>query len=193
MGAVSAVAFSPDSKTLALGFGGGTIQTWDAGSGKALQTIRRFSSPITAVALSPDRRILAYGTSCRFVELWDIRPRTVLHTIDSSLGSVSALAFSPDNKTSARGSNKETVELWDISSNTVLQTLKGQLSSVVNVLWPRSTSSLSLSVEGDWICRSERKMLWIPPEHRTSAVVFYDKFAGFAYPSGHIVILRYAV
>ncbi|RYN21505.1 Vegetative incompatibility protein [Alternaria arborescens] len=188
-GSVNALAFSPDSTTLVSC--DTTLTLWDVGSGKMLHSTRPSLPPITAVAFSPDGRTLAWCRHADLVNLWDVRSWTTLKTLKSYSASISALAFSPDSKTLACGSRNETVELWDISLGKVLQTLQGHLSQMVNVLWPQLTSPLSLSVEGDWICRSEKRVLWIPSEYRTRMVAFHDNLAGFAHSSGHVSILRY--
>jgi eukaryotic-like serine/threonine-protein kinase len=99
-GMVEDVAFSPDSKTLALASREGNVQLLDVASGK-LETLKGHSSAANAVAFSPDGRTLASGSSDRTVRLWNVQTRRQLMQLDSGrveLGPVRTLAFSPDGK-----------------------------------------------------------------------------------------------
>jgi WD40 repeat protein len=70
-GWVKAVAFSPDSKTLASTSYDRTIRLWDAATGAHQQTLEGHSSSVNAVAFSPDGKTLASASDDRTIRLWD--------------------------------------------------------------------------------------------------------------------------
>jgi WD40 repeat protein len=106
---VSAVAFSPNGRTLASGSNDGTVRVWSTAARSALGVLRN-TGPVRAVAFSPDGRMLAYGGDDRYLRLWDTADHTELGPF--TVGAVNALAFSRDGRTLATAGNGGTIRLW---------------------------------------------------------------------------------
>lgn len=135
--AVVALAFSPDSKTLASASYDGTLRAWDMTSGRERATLGEYRGCLGCVAFSPDGKTLASGVigspgafpDLYDVKLWDVtaaKMRTSLRGTDH----VHSVAFSPDGKTLASVNGAQTVTLWDLATNRERATFKGHTESV---------------------------------------------------------------
>ena len=124
---VSAVAFSPDGKTLATGSFDNTVKLWDTSS--CIATLEGHLASVSAVAFSPDGRTLATSSLDSTVKLWDIGSGKELETLGQPQP-VRVVAFSPDGKTFATGGDDHTVKLWDTASRKEFATLPGHSKSV---------------------------------------------------------------
>ncbi|KAL6910995.1 hypothetical protein GGI43DRAFT_33046 [Trichoderma evansii] len=149
-GGVTAIAFSPDSKTLASASGDETLQLWDATTGVPQQTLEGLSGRVTAIAFSPDGKTLASASGDETLQLWDATTGVLQQTLE---GHSSAIAFSPDSKTLASASRDATV-LWDAATGALQQTLKGHRDWV---------SAIAFSPDGKTLAsasRDETVRLW---------------------------------
>ena len=130
-GDVTSVAFSPDGKTLAAGYGGvgggGGVVLWDAAGRKRLaeDPLPVKEGDVQSVAFSPDGKTLAagygsVGVGGGGVVLWDAagRKRLAEDPLAVKEGDVQSVAFSPDGKTLAAGYGGDRVGggvvLWDV-------------------------------------------------------------------------------
>ncbi len=104
---------SPDGKLLITWPAPGTIQVWDATTGKPLS---RMSGITEEIAVSPDGRILLAGCENNTARLWDVATGSPLGEPLRHPGSVDSVAFSPDGRTILTGCASGTAQLWDMST-----------------------------------------------------------------------------
>lgn len=127
-----AIAFSTDSKTLAIA-SGGFVALIDVQSGKQIGDL---SQPVGSdcLAFSPDGKILVVGTSGDGIRkkseiwIWDVAKRQVLLKRITSDRNLSELVFSPDGHTLVTGSQNKAC-LWDTQTWQIKSTLKEGISS----------------------------------------------------------------
>jgi hypothetical protein len=107
-------AFSPDRRRFVTGTRSGTVQLWEAHSGKLLATLHGHRSAVYCLAFSADGQLLASGSRDGTARLWDMAGTEELATLPAGRGYVRAVAFSLDGQTLAIGSGDGTVKLWDL-------------------------------------------------------------------------------
>ncbi|MCB0212012.1 MAG: WD40 repeat domain-containing protein [Anaerolineae bacterium] len=142
-GLVVALAFSPDSQTLAVGAGNprakGSLTLWHLPEMQLSHTLAaEHDNPIWSVAFSPDGQILATGNQNNHIQLWDVQSGELLDswqqpTNSSDPKSVGkgalAVAFSPDGQHLA-SAGVDTVWLWDVTDGSLLLTIPNRESEV---------------------------------------------------------------
>ncbi|WP_075021618.1 WD40 repeat domain-containing serine/threonine protein kinase [Actinomadura madurae] len=141
---VTALAFSPDGKTLAVGVDQ-TAQLWDVSGRKQRgRPISGLTTEVNALAFGPDNTTLAIGTT-RTAVLWNVRDRRQVGTpLTGHTGRVTSLAFSPDGGTLATGGDDEVVKLWDTAGQSQIGApLAGHTGPVTALAFGRDAASLT--------------------------------------------------
>ena len=120
---VESLAFSPDSRMLAIG-GHQVIGLWDFSVGRQLGILEGHSDSVASIAFSPDARILASGSRDGAIKLWDtLRGRPVNATFKGHTDEVSSVTFSADGRILLSGSRDTTTKLWDVKTGNELASL----------------------------------------------------------------------
>ncbi|MFI6736920.1 WD40 repeat domain-containing serine/threonine protein kinase [Nonomuraea sp. NPDC050451] len=128
--AVTAVAFSPDGRTVA-SVGGDddeTVRLWDVRTRQLIVSLTGHSNRVTSVAFSPDGRTLAAGSDDETVLLWDAHSgRQIGAPLTGHGDRVTSVAFSPDGRTLASassdlGGDAGSVRFWDVATRHQLHT-----------------------------------------------------------------------
>jgi WD40 repeat protein/predicted Ser/Thr protein kinase len=107
-----AVAFSPDSQTVATAHDGGAVKLRDVETGELRLTISGHSTAVRGLAFSPDGKTLATGSDDRTIKLWDVVTGDERVTLRGHNLHIGSLAFSRDGRTLVSGCWDGTVRVW---------------------------------------------------------------------------------
>jgi len=111
---VTAVAISPDSKTVLTGSHDKTARLWDAATGKPLGAVLQHQYAVVSVAYSPDGKTVLTGSHDKTARLWDAANGKPLGKAFLHQGGVRAVAYSPDARTVITCSDDSTARLWKV-------------------------------------------------------------------------------
>jgi WD40 repeat protein len=134
------VAFSPDSKTLALGDWDSRVHLCDVDTGRVLRSFEGqpgkevdHKKRVGSLAFSPDGKLLVAGFCAarwweadheQFARVWDVTTGKEVQTL-AHKNSVPALAFSSDGTQLATASQEGAVRLWEVGSWRAVRKLVG--------------------------------------------------------------------
>lgn len=138
---VLTVAWSPDGRRITSANSDGTIQVWDASTGRNVITHGVHSEyTLTVAAWSPDGKYVAVGIDDKTVQVWDVSSGGHVYTYrghNTLLGLITAVAWSPDSRRIASGSADNTVQVWDAVNGDHRFIYRGHSDAVTAVAWSR--------------------------------------------------------
>jgi WD40 repeat protein len=116
---ITALKFSPDGRTLAVGDDAGLVTLWRASTQELLRRLRGHSRGVYDLAFSPDGRLIASASGGRWVQasgevkLWDVASGEVHATVD---GGTAPIAFDSQGRRLAVSDDvKRQVRIWTAS------------------------------------------------------------------------------
>ncbi|HEY7417515.1 MAG TPA: serine/threonine-protein kinase, partial [Ktedonobacteraceae bacterium] len=132
---VTAIAWSPGGEYIASGSVDGTVQIWDATTGKTILTYRVHAISVTAVAWSPDSKHIVSGSDNGTIQIWDaVTGETILTYLNVGYD-VNAIAWSPDGAYIVSGSTDGVARVWDTTVGKIALSYRGHTASVLSVAW----------------------------------------------------------
>ena len=156
---VTALAFSPDNRTVASASEDASIHLWNAHTGEH-KTHLWHTYPVVALAFSPDGNTLASG-SFREIRIWNLTtdPPTPTSVLHGHRDMVTTLTFSPDSKTLASTSFYGTILLWDVQTGRLRHNLPAHTDAITALAF--SPDNQILASGGYWSRDAESTIhLW---------------------------------
>jgi WD40 repeat protein len=132
-------AWSPDSKTLAVGGGdagrSGGIELWNPGERRLVQADNPFRDLVYAVTFAPDgKRLVAAGVE-GVIRIIDLAGGQTLGTLTGHSGPVLCLAWSSDGNWIASGSADRSIRIWEASTGKLVRSLNNHAGAVQAVIF----------------------------------------------------------
>jgi len=109
-----AVAFSPDSTTLAVVGRDKKVHLFDVATGEG-RLLGRQDAPLHAVAYTPDGRHLVTGTESGVLAVWPL-PTGEPHTVSAGRGSIFDLRVSPAGDRIVTLAEMKKLQVWDLAT-----------------------------------------------------------------------------
>jgi eukaryotic-like serine/threonine-protein kinase len=136
-GMLKAMVFTAvqDNDTLGAAFAlyDGTVNVWEAKTGREMLTIKGHKGALMSAAFSPDGSRLASSGVDGTVKIWDAATGRETLTLHGHTGVVRSVVFSPEGSRLASASADRTVKVWDATTGQETLTLKGHIGAVTSV------------------------------------------------------------
>jgi WD40 repeat protein len=124
-GAVTSVAFTPDSLFGLSGSTDKTLRLWDLSTGQCLRALEGHNGEVTSVATSAAGQWGLSGSYDHTLRLWELATGRCLRTFKGHEAWVASVAISRDGQWGLSGSYDNTVRLWHLQTGKSPRTLEG--------------------------------------------------------------------
>jgi WD40 repeat protein len=125
IGAITAVAFSPDGRFVLTGSVDKTARLWDETTGQQVRSFTGHTDGVSSVAFSSDGRFVLTGSGDKTARLWDAGTAQLIRTFAGHDDGVTSVAISSDGRLVLTGSYDLTARLWDTATGLRIRTFLG--------------------------------------------------------------------
>lgn len=121
---IGAVAFSPDSSTLATACYDTVVRIWDIKTGKVQRILQGHTHWVRTIAFSRKGNVVATGAGDGVIKLWDVSEGDEIREIqDDKTTCVNVVKISPDGNTLASGSLDGCIRFWNMKTGNLIYCL----------------------------------------------------------------------
>ena len=135
----SALAFSPDGGTLAIGGDNGDLRLWNVRTHKLITRLTGHQYQLFAVAFSPDGKLLASAGYDGRILFWRTADNTRIGEADTSASTTTSLSFSPNGKWLAASSDDE-VQVWNVARQRLVRDIPVGADRITKTVFERDGS-----------------------------------------------------
>jgi WD40 repeat protein len=138
---ITALAFSPDAKVLAIGTYARVLIV-DTATGKVSATWKGHGDTVRSLCFTPDgKRIIAGGGvsgAIGQVRVWDVPSSKETLVFGDHTDIVNQAAISPDANTVVTASSDKSLKVWELATGKLLQTLRDHADQVLGIAYHAS-------------------------------------------------------
>ena len=143
-GAITDVAFHPDSNTRKLATASGDASIWFwASDGRRLAGSLDHDLWASCVAYSPNGRLIASGSFDKSVVIWTSETGERVHTLRLHTAPVTCVAFSHDGSLLATGSIDRSAIIWDVETGEEIVQLRGHQNMVTGIAFGKGDTRIA--------------------------------------------------
>ena len=153
------VAFSPDSRTIAMPFGEQdmhSIQLWDVATAQVHGVLKGHTKDLFSIVYRPDGRLIASSGGWAYdteelgeIILWDADTPGRFTRLSGHASSVGFMSFSPDGRLLATPHGDARIHVWDVAARRIVRTFEGHRGLVLCVRFsPDGTHIASGGIDG---------------------------------------------
>jgi WD40 repeat protein len=125
-----ALAFTPNSKTLALAGSWKGVSIWDSGDRRERIILGDRIDRVQCLAISRDGRTVAGGCKGGKIRLWNLQTGRLEATLEGHRHDIQSIAFHPNGTLLASGSRDGTIRVWSLGTNEEVRILSGSFKEV---------------------------------------------------------------
>ena len=135
---VWAIAFSPDSQSLASTSNDQTVRIWNVKTGQNTNTMEAHLNGGLAVVYTPDGKQIASAGKDGKVKLWNAQTGILEKVITVNVDSwIYGINFSPNGRAIATANADKTIKIVDLESGEILKNLVGHTAEVNSIVATR--------------------------------------------------------
>ncbi|MGE5262757.1 MAG: TIR domain-containing protein [Acidobacteriota bacterium] len=133
---ITAVAYSPDGKSVVTASGDHSAKIWDAATGAVVRKLEGHTGAVNSAAYSSDGKYIVTSSRDGIARVWDSQTGAGLATLPSAPSAYpykSSVAFSPDSQYLAAIGKENLARIWQVGTWRQIAELKGHVRELVTI------------------------------------------------------------